>query len=100
MLPPPAGLVLDDELLAEIFRQPVRQGACNDFGTAARRKRHDQANDLARIGLRVRSERNTQGGRKRAKNTKHDRLLLFAAKTGSAANGIRTGIARATPGIV
>jgi hypothetical protein len=47
-------LVLDHDLLAEGFRQPLAQRAADHIGDAACGKRHDDMNGPARIGLRRR----------------------------------------------
>jgi hypothetical protein len=47
-----ARLVLHHHLLAQAFREPLRQRARKNVGDAARGKRHDNVNRLARIGLR------------------------------------------------
>ncbi len=49
-----AALVLDHDLLAELFRQRHRQDAREDVGRAARRERHDELHRLVRVLLRQR----------------------------------------------
>jgi hypothetical protein len=46
-----ARLVLHHHLLAQAFREPLRQRARKNVGDAARGKRHDNVNGLARIAL-------------------------------------------------
>ena len=55
------GLVVDDELLAQILRNALRDHARNQIGRTARRKRHDHAHRLARprIGGGVGKRRRT-----------------------------------------
>jgi hypothetical protein len=48
------GTILDQELLAERLRQPVRHQTCSDVRRAAGRERHDEADRLRRPGLRLR----------------------------------------------
>ena len=52
-----SGLVLDDELLAEPLRQPLRDHARGDVGAAAGREWHDDAHRTRWIGLRHRDAR-------------------------------------------
>jgi hypothetical protein len=47
-----AGPVLDDELLAEMLRQPLRHQTRNDVARAGWRERHNHAHRPRRIGLR------------------------------------------------
>jgi len=49
---PGAGLVLDDHRLLQPLAQAIADETRHDVGPAARRKRHDDANDPRRIGLR------------------------------------------------
>src|SRR6218665_456646 len=60
-----AGPVVDDELLAGLLRQLLRQHARHDIRCAARRVRHDQPDRLVRVALRPGcrgSGRKTRGG--------------------------------------
>jgi hypothetical protein len=50
---PGAGLVFDDDLLAEPFRQRRPDNARDDVGGAGRRERDDQMDRPGRIGLRA-----------------------------------------------
>src|SRR5262245_37052393 len=55
-------LVLDDELLAELFRQLVPDQERHHVGRAAGRERHDDAHGLGRVGLREGGARQEQRG--------------------------------------
>jgi hypothetical protein len=61
-----AGPVLHHDLLAHAFREPLRERARQDVGDAARRKRHDNVDRLARIGLRSGGFVPSEEGAKRA----------------------------------
>ena len=50
MIVPGAGLVVDDDLLAQFLRHAGAERAGDQVGAAAGRERHDQADRTFRIG--------------------------------------------------